>query len=160
MCLEWTSRGKPSALGIATGAIAGLAAITPASGTVGPAGALVISVGSAVCCYIAASRIKRSFGYDDSLDVFGVHGVGGFVGVILTGFFTAGMFNGAGLGEVRIAAQVRVQFVGAVSTIIYSGVLTYVILKAVDKVMGLRVSPEEESEGLDIALHDERGFNL
>ena len=159
MCMEWTRRGKPSALGIATGAIAGLAAITPASGTVGPIGALAIGATSAICCYIAADRIKRSFGYDDSLDVFGVHGVGGFVGVLLTGLFTAEMFGGAGL-EVSVGTQLRLQFVGAAVTAVYSGGVTFVILKILDRAMGLRVSPEEEAEGLDIALHDESGFNL
>ena len=159
MCMEWTNRGKPSALGIATGAIAGLAAITPASGTVGPIGALGIGAASAVCCYIAAGRIKRSFGYDDSLDVFGVHGVGGFVGVLLTGLFAAETFGGAGL-EVSVGTQLRLQFVGAAITTVYSGVVTFVIIKILDGAMGLRVSPEEEAEGLDIALHDESGFNL
>ena len=159
MCMEWTNRGKPSALGIATGAIAGLAAITPASGTVGPIGALAIGATSAVCCYIAAGRIKRSFGYDDSLDVFGVHGVGGFVGVILTGVFTAEMFSGVGL-EGSIGTQIRLQLIGAGVTIVYSGVLTLVIVKVLDGVMGLRVTPEEETGGLDLALHNESGYNL
>ena len=159
MCMEWTSRGKPSALGIATGAIAGLAAITPASGTVGPMGALAIGAASGVCCYIAAGRIKRAFGYDDSLDVFGVHGVGGFVGVILVGLFASETLGGIGL-DVSIGSQVRVQFIGAVTTAVYSGIVTYVILKVLDGTMGLRVSPGEESQGLDISLHNESGFNL
>ncbi|MFP6571774.1 MAG: ammonium transporter [Vicinamibacterales bacterium] len=159
MCMEWTSRGKPSALGIATGAIAGLAAITPASGTVGPMGALAIGAASGVCCYIAAGRIKRAFGYDDSLDVFGVHGVGGFVGVILVGLFASETLGGIGL-DVSIGSQVRVQFIGAATTAVYSGIVTYVILKVLDGTMGLRVSPGEESQGLDISLHNESGFNL
>ena len=160
MCMEWTSRGKPSALGIATGAIAGLAAITPASGTVGPMGALAIGAASGVCCYIAAGRIKRAFGYDDSLDVFGVHGVGGFVGVILVGLFASETLGGIGLEGVSIGTQVRRQFIGAAITAVYSGIVTYGILKVLDGTMGLRVSPGEESQGLDIALHGESGFNL
>jgi Amt family ammonium transporter len=161
MIVEWFSHGKPSALGIATGAVAGLVAITPASGTVGPAGALAIGFASGALCYWAASSLKRSMGYDDSLDVFGVHGVGGFVGAILTGVFTATAFGGAGLAEgVGIGRQVGLQFAGAGATIVYSGVLTFVIAKVLDVAMGLRVDAEEEGEGLDLALHDERGFNL
>ena len=161
MIVEWFSHGKPSALGIATGAVAGLVAITPASGTVGPAGALAIGFASGALCYWAASSLKRKLGYDDSLDVFGVHGVGGFVGAILTGVFTATAFGGAGLAEgVGIGRQVGLQFAGAGATIVYSGVLTFVIAKVLDIAMGLRVDAEEEGEGLDLALHDERGFNL
>ena len=159
MCLEWMAHGKPSALGIATGAVAGLVAITPASGTVGPGGALVIGVVSAAACYWVAGRVKRSFGYDDSLDVFGVHGVGGFVGAILTGALTAEAFGGAGLDN-SIGTQLGVQFVGAAATAVYSGVLTFVILKVLAGTMGLRVTAEEESVGLDISLHNERGFTL
>ncbi|MCE2514757.1 MAG: ammonium transporter [Acidobacteria bacterium] len=161
MTVEWFSHGKPSALGIATGAVAGLVAITPASGTVGPAGALAIGIASGVLCYWAASSLKRRLGYDDSLDVFGVHGVGGFVGAVLTGVFTATAFGGAGLAEgVGIGRQVGLQLAGAGATIAYSGVLTFVIAKVLDVVMGLRVDAEEEGEGLDLSLHDERGFNL
>jgi Amt family ammonium transporter len=161
MTVEWFSHGKPSALGIATGAVAGLVAITPASGTVGPAGAIAIGLASGVLCYWATSSVKRALGYDDSLDVFGVHGVGGFVGAILTGVFTAEAFGGSGLAEgVGIGRQVGLQFAGAGATIAYSAVLTFVIAKVVDLAMGLRVEAEEESDGLDLALHDERGFNL
>ena len=159
MLVEWINRGKPSALGIATGAVAGLVAITPASGFVGPIGALGIGVASAICCYFAAGSLKRALGYDDSLDVFGVHGVGGFVGAVLTGLFAAEMFGGSGL-ENGIGTQLYLQLEGAVATIVYSGVLTFVIVKILDATMGLRVSPEEESDGLDIALHNERGFTL
>ena len=159
MAIEWSRHGKPSALGIATGAVAGLAAITPASGTVGPLGALAIGFSSSLCCFYAASSLKQMLGYDDSLDVFGVHGVGGFVGAILTGVFTASIFGGSGL-DTGIGTQVGLQSVGAVATIVYSGVLTFVIIKAIDRMMGIRVSPDEEGQGLDIALHDERGFNL
>ena len=159
MGIEWGKQGKPSALGIATGAVAGLVAITPASGTVGPIGAIVIGFASGALCFYAASSLKRALGYDDSLDVFGVHGVGGFIGAILTGVFTAEMFGGTGLDN-GIGAQVYLQFVGAGATIVYSGVLTFIIIKVLDSTIGIRVSPAVESEGLDIALHNERGFNL
>ena len=159
MVVEWVRHGKPSALGIATGAVAGLVAITPASGTVGPVGAILIGIASGVLCFFAATSLKRAMGYDDSLDVFGVHGVGGFVGAILTGVFTAEMFGGAGL-DGGIGSQVVLQFIGAAATIVYSGVLTWIILKVLDGAIGLRVTPDEEAEGLDLALHDERGFSL
>ena len=159
MVVEWLRHGKPSVLGIATGAVAGLVAITPASGTVGPLGAILIGIASGVLCFFAASNLKRALGYDDSLDVFGVHGVGGFVGAILTGVFTAEMFGGAGLAG-GIASQVGLQFVGAAATIVYSGALTWIILKVLDGAIGLRVTADEEAEGLDLALHDERGFSL
>ena len=159
MVVEWVRHGKPSALGIATGAVAGLVAITPASGTVGPVGAILIGIASGVLCFFAATTLKRAMGYDDSLDVFGVHGVGGFVGAILTGVFTAEMFGGAGL-DGGIGSQVVLQFIGAAATIVYSGVLTWIILKVLDGAIGLRVTPDEEAEGLDLALHDERGFSL
>ena len=131
MMMEWIGRGKPSALGIATGAVAGLVAITPASCSVGPIGALGIGFASAICCYFAAGALKRSLGYDDSLDVFGVHGVGGFVGAILTGLFTAEMFGGSGLDN-GIGMQLYLQLVGAVATILYSGVLTFCLLYTSD----------------------------
>ena len=159
MTTEWMIHGKPSVLGIATGAVAGLVAITPASGTVGPVGALAIGLASGVICYWAASSLKRKMGYDDSLDVFGVHGVGGFIGAILTGVFTAEAFGGSGLDN-GIGSQLGLQFIGAAATIAYSGVLTFILAKALDATMGLRVTAEEESEGLDLALHDERGFSL
>ena len=159
MVVEWIRHGKPSALGIATGAVAGLVAITPASGTVGPVGAILIGIASGVLCFFAATSLKRAMGYDDSLDVFGVHGVGGFVGAILTGVFTAEMFGGSGL-EGGIGSQVALQFIGAAATIVYSGVLTWIILKVLDGAIGLRVTADEEAEGLDLALHDERGFSL
>ena len=159
MTVEWARHGKPSALGIATGAVAGLVAITPASGTVGPIGAILIGIVSGILCFLAASNLKRALGYDDSLDVFGVHGVGGFAGAVLTGVFTAEAFGGAGL-ERGVGGQVALQLAGAAATIVYSGVLTWIILKVIDGAVGLRVTPEEEEEGLDIALHNERGFNL
>ena len=159
MTVEWVRFGKPSVLGIATGAVAGLVAITPASGTVGPLGAILIGLVSGILCFFAASNLKRALGYDDSLDVFGVHGVGGFVGAILTGVFTAEIFGGSGLDN-GIGTQLGLQFVGAAATIVYSGVLTWIILKVLDATLGLRVTAAEEEEGLDIALHNERGFSL
>ncbi|MCB1631296.1 MAG: ammonium transporter, partial [Pseudomonadales bacterium] len=159
MCAEWASHGKPSVLGIASGAVAGLVAITPAAGTVGPAGALVIGLASGVLCFYTATRLKRALGYDDSLDVFGVHGVGGIVGALLTGAFAAPALGGFGTVE-NIPAQIWIQTKGVLFTVIYTGVLSYVLLKLVDRILGLRVSDEEETIGLDIALHNERGYNL
>ena len=159
MAIEWLRHGKPSVLGITTGAIAGLATITPASGTIGPIGAIALGIVAGGLCFFASSSMKRAIGYDDSLDVFGVHGVGGFVGVILTGVFTAEAFGGSGLNN-SIGTQVALQSLGATATIVYSGVLTFAIAKILDHVIGLRVTDEEEIEGLDIALHDERGYTL
>ena len=159
MTVEWLRHGKPSVLGIATGAVAGLVAITPASGFVGPIGAIGIGLVAGVLCFFASSTLKRAMGYDDSLDVFGVHGVGGFIGAILTGVFTAEAFGGSGL-DGGIGGQLVLQFIGAGATIVYSGALTFVILKVLDGAIGLRVTPDEEAQGLDLALHDERGFSL
>ncbi len=161
MFFEWASHGKPSALGLVSGAVAGLVAITPASGFVGPMGAIVIGIASGVFCYIVVVKVKRVLGYDDSLDVFGVHGVGGIVGAILTGVFIDAGFGGAGLPEgVTLAGQVWKQIVGAGVTIVYCAVVSFVILKVVDMVVGLRVNDEQEQEGLDLVLHDEQGYNL
>jgi len=161
MLAEWISHGKPSVLGIASGAVAGLVAITPASGSVGPAGALIIGMASGVGCFYAATKLKRALGYDDSLDVFGVHAVGGIIGAILTGVFTAASLGGSGLADgVSIGAQLWIQVKSVLFTIIYTGVLSIIILMGLDKVMGLRVSEEEETEGLDLVLHDERGYSL
>ena len=161
MFIEWKSHGKPSALGLASGAVAGLVAITPASGFVGPMGALVIGIASGLGCYFAVVKAKRAFGYDDSLDAFGVHGVGGVIGALLTGVFVADGLGGAGLGEgVTMAAQVGKQVVGIVATIVYCGVVSFIILKVLDSVVGLRVDEQDEQEGLDLVLHDEQGYNL
>jgi len=161
MFAEWLTHGKPSVLGIASGAVAGLVAITPASGTAGPMGALLIGLASGVICFLASTRLKRALGYDDSLDVFGVHAVGGIVGAILTGLCADVALGGKGLAEgMTIASQLWAQFKGVAFTVVYSGVLSFVILKIVDAVVGLRVTEEEETQGLDIALHDERGYNL
>ena len=162
MFSEWLSHGKPSVLGIASGAVGGLVAITPASGSVGPMGALVIGIAAGVGCFLAATTLKRKIGYDDSLDVFGVHAVGGIIGALLTGVFAAQALGGAGFGDGinSIGGQVQTQAIGIIATIIYTGVVSFILLKIIDSVMGLRVNEEEEAEGLDVALHDERGYNL
>ncbi|MBK4998207.1 ammonium transporter [Pseudomonas sp. S31] len=159
MFAEWIGHGKPSALGIASGVVAGLVAITPAAGTVGPMGALVIGLVSGVVCYFCATTLKRKLGYDDSLDAFGVHGIGGIIGAILTGVFAAPALGGFG-AVTDIAAQVWIQAKGVIFTVVYTAIVTYVILKVLDVVMGLRVNEEEESVGLDLAQHNERGYNL
>jgi len=159
MFAEWIGHGKPSALGIASGVVAGLVAITPAAGTVGPMGALVIGLVSGVVCYFCATTLKRKLGYDDSLDAFGVHGIGGIIGAILTGVFAAPALGGFG-AVTDIGAQVWIQAKGVIFTVVYTAIVTYVILKVLDMVMGLRVNEEEESVGLDLAQHNERGYNL
>lgn len=159
MFAEWIGHGKPSALGIASGVVAGLVAITPAAGTVGPMGALVIGLASGVICYFCATTLKRKLGYDDSLDAFGVHGVGGIIGAVLTGVFAAPALGGFGT-VTDIGMQAWVQAKGVIFTVVYTAIVTYVILKVLDLVMGLRVNEEEESVGLDLAQHNERGYNL
>ncbi|MGC3632494.1 ammonium transporter [Pseudomonas aeruginosa] len=159
MFAEWITHGKPSALGIASGVVAGLVAITPAAGTAGPMGALVIGLASGVICFFAATSLKRALKYDDSLDAFGVHAVGGIVGALLTGIFAAPSLGGFGSVE-DIGAQFFVQFKGVAFTVVYTAVVTFVIIKVLDLVMGLRVTEEEEAVGLDLALHNERGYNL
>jgi Amt family ammonium transporter len=159
MFAEWIGHGKPSALGIASGVVAGLVAITPAAGTVGPMGALIIGLVSGVVCFFCATSLKRKLGYDDSLDAFGVHGVGGIVGALLTGIFAAPMLGGFGEVE-NIGLQLWIQFKGVLFTVVYTGIVAYLILKAIDLVMGLRVNEEQETIGLDLSLHNERGYNL
>ena len=161
MFAEWLTHGKPSALGIASGAVAGLVAITPASGYVGPEGALAIGVACGLGCYFAVVKVKRAFGYDDSLDAFGVHGVGGMIGALLTGIFADASFGGIGLAEgVDIAGQLTKQVVGILATVVYCGIASFIILKIIDVVIGLRVGDEEEEAGLDLSLHDEQAYNL
>lgn len=162
MLMEWGDHGKPSALGIASGAVAGLVAITPASGAVGPMGAIAIGAAAGVGCFLASTKIKRLLGYDDSLDVFGVHAVGGIIGAILTGVFCAESLGGVGFGgdNTGIGGQVWVQLIGVGATLVYSGITSFIILKGLDAVIGLRVSQDEETEGLDLSQHDERGYNL
>ncbi len=164
MFAEWAMRGKPSVLGVISGAVAGLVAITPASGFVNPTGALIIGLVAGVVCFWAATSLKNMLGYDDSLDAFGVHGIGGFVGAVLTGVFATQAITGkvdeknqpvlAGLIDGN-AGQVLTQIYGAAVTIIYCAVATFIILKVVDVIIGLRVDPEQEVEGLDINLHGE-----
>jgi Amt family ammonium transporter len=160
MAMEWIRHGKPSVLGIVTGMVAGLGTITPASGFVGPVGALIIGLSAGVICYTATAFIKRTLKIDDSLDVFPVHGVGGILGTMLAGVFVA-ILGGAGLAEgMTMGGQIRVQFVGVAATLVYCGILSWIILKLVDAVIGLRVTGDEETQGLDIVLHDETGYNL
>ena len=157
---EWIRSGKPTAVGIATGAVAGLVAITPASGTAGPMGAILIGFSAGLLCLIAATTIKNAFGYDDSLDVFGVHGVGGIVGAILTGICASSALGGAGLDDgVTMGAQVFSQVKAVVITVIWSGVVSAVALFIVDKIVGIRVDEEIEISGLDFAEHGEEGYH-
>jgi Amt family ammonium transporter len=164
MMMEWIRHGKPSVLGIVTGMVAGLGTITPASGFVGPGGALLIGFGAGIVCYFATQAIKQKFKIDDSLDVFPVHGVGGIIGTLLAGFFASdqlGVFSGQGYAEgMTMASQLGVQAIGVAAVFVYTGVITYVLLKVLDALMGLRVTGDEETEGLDIVLHDERGYDL
>lgn len=153
---EWLGKGRPSVLGVATGAVAGLVAITPASGFVAPTGALVIGLVAGIVCFWGATSLKRMLGYDDSLDAFGVHGIGGIVGALLTGVFASEAVGGVkGLLEGNVT-QMTTQLIGVGATIIYGAVVTLIILKVIDVIIGLRVSEEEEREGLDVSLHGER----
>ena len=164
MTMEWVKYGKPSVLGIVTGMVAGLGTITPASGFVGPGGALLIGLSAGVICYYATQAIKQRWKIDDSLDVFPVHGVGGILGTLLAGIFASdalGVFSGQGYNEgMNMASQVQVQIVGIVATFVYTGIVTFVLLKLVDAMLGLRIDDENETMGLDLAEHDERGYDL
>ena len=165
MAMEWMRHGKPSVLGIVTGMVAGLGTITPASGSVGPAGAVVIGLSAGVVCYFATQTVKNTFKIDDSLDVFPVHGIGGMLGTILAGVFCStqlGIFSGNGFsdGIDSIGGQVAVQATGVVATIVYTSVATFIILKLVNAMVRLRIDSEEENQGLDLVLHDERGYDL
>lgn len=164
MVREWIRFGKPSVLGIVTGMVAGLGTITPASGFVGPGGALIIGLIAGTVCFSATQALKRRFGIDDSLDVFPVHGVGGCIGILLTAVFASqslGIFSGLGLpGSATVPSQLGVQAIGAIATVLWCGAVTYIILKIVNAMVGLRVTEDEETEGLDIVLHDEQGYNL
>jgi Amt family ammonium transporter len=160
MFMEWTRHGKPSVLGIVTGMVAGLGTITPASGYVGPMGALIIGLTAGVVCYFATAFIKRVLHVDDTLDVFPVHGVGGVIGTLMAGVFVS-VLGGAGLAEGMTAVrQVGVQFVGVAATFTWCAVATWIILKLLDATIGLRVTSDQETEGLDTVLHDETGYNL
>jgi len=164
MTMEWVKYGKPSVLGIVTGMVAGLGTITPASGFVGPGGALLIGLSAGVICYYATQAIKQRWKIDDSLDVFPVHGVGGILGTLLAGIFASdalGVFSGQGYNEgMNMASQVQVQIVGIVATFVYTAIVTFVLLKLVDAMLGLRIDDENETMGLDLAEHDERGYDL
>ncbi|MXW22874.1 MAG: ammonium transporter [Candidatus Dadabacteria bacterium] len=156
--LESVRSGKPSALGFVTGAIAGLAAITPASGTVGPLGAIVIGAASSILAYIAATYIKFRFSYDDALDVVGVHGVGGLVGIILVAIFASTSYGGS-IADLDIGAQLGVQIYGGIFAVVYTAIVSYIVLKVVDMLVGLRVDEDEERQGLDITDHGEEGYH-
>jgi ammonium transporter, Amt family len=162
--IEWIKYGKPSALGIATGMVAGLGTITPASGFVGPGGALVIGLLAGFVCFNATHYLKRRLGVDDSLDVFPVHGVGGMLGTLLAGVFASsqlGLFSGQGYAEgMAMGSQVGVQVIGILATAAYTAVASWVLLKLVGVLIGLRVTPEQETTGLDTTLHNERGYDL
>lgn len=161
MCAEWVRFGKPSALGAVTGMVAGLGTITPASGYVGPAGALVIGILAGLICFAATNYLKRSLKIDDSLDVFAVHGVGGALGTLLTAVFASsalGVFSGQ--HDIVILDQLGTQAIGVVATVAWTALATFVILKVTDALVGNRVSDEEEVEGLDLVLHNERGYDL
>ena len=158
---EWLRFGKPSVLGIVTGMVAGLGTITPASGFVGPIGALVIGGAAGIACFLATNFMKRSLKVDDSLDVFPVHGIGGLLGTILTGVFASAAFGGVGYPEkVTMGGQVLVQLTGVLAVAAWSGIVTWILLKLSDLLTGMRVQPEEEVEGLDTVLHNEKGYNL
>jgi len=164
MTIEWLKFGKPTALGAVTGMVAGLGTITPASGFVGPAGGLVIGIMAGICCFNATLYLKQKLHIDDSLDVFPVHGVGGALGTILAGVFAAdtlGVFSGQGYAEgMTMASQVGVQVIGVLASGIYTAIATFGLLKLVDVILGLRVTEDEEIEGLDINQHNERGYDL
>ncbi|PCJ40800.1 MAG: ammonia channel protein [Moraxellaceae bacterium] len=165
MMMEWIKHGKPSVLGIVTGMVAGLGTITPASGSVGPAAAVVIGFSAGIICYYATNLLKQKLKIDDSLDVFPVHGVGGVLGTLLAGVFCApslGIFSGNGFSEgiSSIGGQLSVQAIGVAATFTYTAVVSFILLKIVDKVIGLRVDEDDETVGLDLVLHDERGYDL
>ena len=161
MVCEWVRYGKPSVLGIVTGMVAGLGTITPASGFVGPLGALAIGAIAGIACFLATNQMKRVFKVDDSLDVFPVHGVGGLIGTMLTGVFASTVFGGVGYPEkMTMGGQVLVQLWGVLATALWSGVLTWILLKLTQALVGMRVEPEDETEGLDTALHNEKGYDL
>lgn len=165
MAMEWLRHGKPSVLGIVTGMVAGLGTITPASGSVGPAAAVVIGLSAGVVCYFATITLKNTLKIDDSLDVFPVHGVGGILGTILIAVFASpsiGIFSGNGFSEgvSSIGGQLYIQVFGVVVTFAFALVGSWILLKVVDGLVGLRVDDDEETEGLDLVLHDERGYDL
>jgi len=160
MAAEWMLRGKPSMLGIASGVVAGLVAITPAAGLVGPMGAIILGAIAGVVCLWGVTGLKKALGYDDSLDVFGIHGIGGIIGAIGTGIFVSPALGGVGVDGYTMGGQVTTQAMGVLITIVWSGVVSFVLFKLIDMTIGLRVSEEQEREGLDTASHGERAYNL
>jgi len=165
MTMEWLRHGKPSVLGIVTGMVAGLGTITPASGSVGPAAAVVIGLSAGVVCYFATITLKNRLKIDDSLDVFPVHGVGGILGTLLAGVFCSqqlGIFSGNGFsdGVDSISGQLSIQACGVAVTLVYTLIASWVLFKVVDLMVGLRVDSDQETQGLDLVLHDERGYDL
>jgi ammonium transporter, Amt family len=160
LACEWLRFGKPSVLGIVTGMVAGLGTITPASGFVGPLGAVAIGGSAGAVCFFATNWMKRSLGVDDSLDVTPVHGVGGVVGTLLTGIFASAALGGVGYGEASMGAQLATQLTGVLAVGAWSGAATWVLVKLVDAVSPLRVGGDEETEGLDTVLHNEKGYNF
>lgn len=161
MCCEWLRFGKPSVLGIATGMVAGLGTITPASGFVGPGGAIAIGLLAGVVCFFATLTIKRKLEIDDSLDVFPVHGIGGMLGILLTSVFVSANLGGMGLPDgVSMGQQFVVQLTGMLATILWCGGMTFILLKLINIVVPLRVSADEETQGLDLVEHDERGYDI
>lgn len=160
MCVEWMTKGKPSLLGVSSGAIAGLVAVTPAAGLSGPMGAIVLGAIAGVACLWAVTSLKRMLGYDDSLDVFGVHGIGGIIGAIGTGIVAAPALGGMGAEDFSIGSQVMTQLLGVGIAILWSGIVSFLLFKLVDVTMGLRVSDEHEREGLDTTSHGERAYTM
>jgi Amt family ammonium transporter len=161
MFAEWVKYGKPSVLGIVTGMVAGLGSITPASGFVGPMGALIIGASAGIVCFIATNFIKRALRIDDSLDVFPVHGVGGILGTLLAGVLVAEQFGGVGLSEgMTISSQLGVQAIAVIAVLAWTAVATFVILQVVKLIVGLRVDEQQETQGLDITQHEETGYNM
>ena len=159
MVAEWVRFDKPSALGVATGIVAGLVAIAPASGYVGPAGALLIGIAAGTACFWTTVLVKRRLLVDDSLDVFSVHGIGGIVGALLTGVLV-GFPGGVGHAEgMNAAKQLGLQFIGVAATVVWCGIVSWLLLKALDRTLGLRVGEDEEAQGLDLAEHGESGYN-
>ena len=157
MFIEWIKTGKPTAVGIATGAVAGLIAITPASGTAGPMGSILIGFASGFICYIFATKVKSAIGYDDSLDVFGVHGVGGIVGALLTGLCAAG-FMGGSEGDIAVGTQMLVQAKSIIITIVWSAVVSVVTLTLIKLFVGLRIDETSEDQGIDTTTHGEAAY--
>ena len=160
MFAEWMLRGKPSMLGVASGVVAGLVAITPAAGLVGPMGGIVLGAVAGVVCLWGVTGLKKALGYDDSLDVFGIHGIGGIIGAIGTGVFVSPALGGVGVADYSMAGQVATQATGVLITVAWSGVVSLVLFKLIDLSIGLRVSEEQEREGLDTASHGERAYTL